>query len=190
MEWLFLSCFLFVLPFVCFFGGGNFSSNMHMQTSPEMSYNLKCTVLCFYSKRNRPNNKLLFKANSQSGSAVSHWLLSNKCSIHGGFVQLSSFYSSQCYRPLIKQMYKEAQLLNRLLVRWMEVANYNKRKRRRRKKKKNFILLGRRTFPFSCSSQRAGGTNGFLSVSLGSGGQFVSIKQDKTSFYFVGFPTL
>lgn len=101
------------------------------------------------------------------------------------FVQLSSFYSSQCYRPLIKQMYKEAQLLNRLLVRWMEVANYNKRKRRR--KKKNFILLGTSTFPFCCSSQRAGGTNGFLSVSLGSGGQFVSIKQDKTSFYFVGF---
>lgn len=34
------------------------------------------------------------------------------------------------------------------------------------------------TFPFCCSQQRPAGTNGLLSVSLGSGEQFVSIKQD------------
>lgn len=87
--------------------------NIHMQTSPDLiTCNLKCTVSCFHPKVNTQNNKLLFRAHSETSSAVSRWLSSNKPLIHCGFMQLSCFYLSQRYRPLIKQMYKEAQLLN------------------------------------------------------------------------------
>lgn len=87
--------------------------NTHMRSSPDLiTCNWKCTVLCFHAEGNKPNNKLLFRADSESSSAVSRWLLPNKPSIHCSSVQLSCFHLSQRYRPLIKQMYKEAQLLN------------------------------------------------------------------------------
>lgn len=87
--------------------------NIHMQTSPDLiACNLKCAVLCFHAEANKQNNKLLLRAGWGAGSAVSRWLLPNKPFIHCGFMQLSCFYPSQRYRPLIKQMYKEAQLLN------------------------------------------------------------------------------
>lgn len=87
--------------------------DIHMQTSPDLiSCHFKCTVLSFHAEGNKQNNKFLFRGNSEGSSAVSRWLLPNKPFIHCCSVQLSCFYLSQCYRPLIKQMYKEAQLLN------------------------------------------------------------------------------
>lgn len=68
-----------------------------------------------------------------------------------------------------------------MLVLRAEIAKYNR---------KNFTPLETSAFPCCCSQQRAAGTNGPLSVSLRSGEQFVSIKQDASIFYSVGLAFL
>lgn len=87
-------------------------SGFPTRSSPDLSAcSWKCAVFCSHTAANKPNKQLPLRAGSGAGSAVSRWLLPNKPFIHRGFVQLSCFYLGQCYRPLIKQMYKEAQLL-------------------------------------------------------------------------------